>query len=112
MVCKKCGTVVDDTAVICPVCGETMENTATAATEPVVIAQPKKFSGMAIAGFVISLVGLLVLALPCGILGIVFSAIGLNKTLTPVYRGKGLAISGLIIAIIDTVFGLVNIMLL
>jgi cobalamin biosynthesis Mg chelatase CobN len=61
----------------------------------------------AIVGFVSSLVGLIVLAVPLGIVAIIFSAIGLKKTSTSGKKGRGLAIAGLIIGIIDVIFGLI-----
>jgi hypothetical protein len=64
-------------------------------------------NGMAVAGFVLSLVGLIILAIPMGILAIIFSSIGLNAALNKGKRGKGLAIAGLIIGIIDLLVGLI-----
>lgn len=43
-------------------------------------AEPTKYSGKAIAGFVLGLVGLIVSALICGTLGIIFSALGMVET--------------------------------
>ena len=56
-----------------------------------------KNNGMAITGFVLSLI-------PClGLLGIVFSAIGMAQTKKdPSQGGRGLAIAGLIIGIVST----------
>jgi hypothetical protein len=61
------------------------------------MAQKKRgeFSGYAIAGFVLSLIG------PLFIFGIIFSAIGLSKTKNDKKRGRGLAIAGLIISMIS-----------
>jgi len=57
---------------------------------------PKKTNGMAITGFVTSFF--------CGVLGIVFSAIGLSQTgKNPNQGGRGLAIAGLIISIVSLV---------
>ena len=53
-----------------------------------------KTNGMAITGFVVSLIG-------CSILGIIFSAIGMNQTKKdPTQGGRGLAIAGLVIGIV------------
>jgi len=57
----------------------------------------KKFSGFAIAGFVLSFFGI------TSILGIIFSSIGLSKTKNKKKRGRGLAIAGLVIGIIDLI---------
>ena len=57
-------------------------------------AQPPKTNGMAIAGFVLSLLG-------CTLLGIIFSAVALNQIgKQPNQGGKGLAIAGLVIGIV------------
>jgi len=62
-------------------------------------------SGMAVAGFVLSVVG----AIPCfwfwflqipGYLGTIFSIIGLKQTKNGERRGRGLAIAGLVIGVI------------
>lgn len=64
------------------------------------------YSGMAIAGFVCSVVGLILFVLwgwpfLLGTLGVIFSAIGLSGTRNDGQRGKGLAIAGLIVGILD-----------
>ena len=59
--------------------------------------------GMSIASMVLGIVGLIVFALPCGILAIIFSILGKKK------GGKGFATAGLVLGIIDAVFGLIAI---
>jgi len=54
-----------------------------------------KWSGMAIAGFVVSFFWFL------SILGIIFSLIGLSQTKHNKQKGRGFAIAGLIISIIS-----------
>ena len=109
MYCKKCGTMLDENNV-CPNCltqvtegeapkQETLENNAPPAVN--------KYSGKSIAGFVVSLVGILVAAIPCGIVGVTLSALGMKEIDTYSYKGKGLAISGLVISIVDIVLGLI-----
>lgn len=56
--------------------------------------------GMSIASMVLGIVGIVLFALPCGILAIIFSLLGKKK------GGKGFAIAGLVLGIIDVVFGL------
>lgn len=58
-------------------------------------------SGLSIASFVLSIIGLIVAALICGILAIIFGGIGLARG-----GRKGLAIAGLIIGIIDVIMGI------
>jgi hypothetical protein len=65
---------------------------------------PQKTSGMAIAGLVLGLVGLL----PCfwlwfqlpGLLGLIFSSLGLKATSSGGRKGRGLAIGGLVVSIV------------
>lgn len=56
--------------------------------------------GLSISSMVLGLVGLLVFAVPCGVLAIIFSVIGKKK------GGKGFATAGLVLGIIDVAFGL------
>lgn len=56
--------------------------------------------GLSIASMVLGLVGLVLFALPCGILAIIFSILGKKK------GGKGFATAGLVLGIIDAAFGL------
>lgn len=64
--------------------------------------QPKN-SGMAIAGMVLSLVGII----PCfwwiqlpGLLGLIFGAIGMKQTKDGSRKGRGMAITGVVLGII------------
>lgn len=62
-------------------------------------------NGFAIAGFVVSLVGLFILGIPLGILAIVFSGIAMAKISKhrDTQKGMGLAIAGLVIGIVDII---------
>jgi Domain of unknown function (DUF4190) len=73
------------------------------AAQPGQFGQPAK-SGMAIAGLVLSLVGVI----PCfwfwflqvpGYLGVIFSIIGLKATKGGARRGRGMAIAGLVVGL-------------
>ncbi len=68
---------------------------------------PVKSSGKAIAGFVLSIIGIIVLAIPCGIIGLILSALSFRETSDGSRRGRGLAIAGFVISIVDIVMGLV-----
>ena len=108
MYCKKCGTALNASNV-CPNCltqaeNETFERNSSENDERPAV---KKYSGKSIAGFVLSLVGILVGAIPCGILGIILSALGQKEIDTYEYQGRALATSGLVISIIDVVFGVI-----
>lgn len=66
-----------------------------------------KMNGMAVAGFITGVLGIFVLPTLLGALGIIFSAVGLVKVLKnpDIYKGKGLAIAGLICGIVALVIG-------
>ena len=78
-----------------------MENTMQQPVQPRML----KTNGMATAGFICSLIGLLLFGFVLGILGIIFSASGMSKIKQQpdVFKGKGLATAGLVIGIIDIV---------
>lgn len=64
---------------------------------------PRPTSGMAIAGFVLGLVGLVVACGALSPLGVIFSVIGMQATgENSTHGGRGFAIAGLIISIIGT----------
>ena len=68
--------------------------------EPIQEPIQEERKGLSIASMVLGLVGLVLFAIPCGILAVIFSVIGKKK------GGKGFATAGLILGIIDLVFGL------
>lgn len=95
MFCKNCGQQVDDNAEFCPNCGAKVKEapaenvpTYTNQNQPT---QTNKTNGFAIAGFILAFFG--------GILGLIFSIIGLVKARNE-GSPKGLAIAGIIISII------------
>ncbi|MBP5493062.1 MAG: zinc-ribbon domain-containing protein [Clostridiales bacterium] len=65
--------------------------------------QPKKTSGFAIAGFVLSLVSILCCG-ATGIIALILSIVGLIIALKGEKKGKGFAIAGIIISVILTAF--------
>lgn len=68
-------------------------------------AKSATMNGLALAGFIVSLVGLVVFGIVLGILAIILSGIGLYRVnQDPInWNGKGLAIAGIIIGILDIV---------
>ena len=69
--------------------------------QPYVPQPPQQTNGLAIAGFVTSL-------LCCGPVGLVLSIIGLNQiNKNPSQGGKGLAIAGIVIAAVGMIFGFI-----
>ena len=109
MFCKICGCEIPEGTNFCPRCGSDVRTSEFVAQEENVNAAPAKFSGKAIAGFILSLVGIFISAIPCGILGIIFSVMGNKEIATSNKKGKGLAISGLIISIVDIVLGVYSV---
>jgi len=68
-----------------------------------------KVEGLGLAGFVSSLVGLLVAAIPLGTIAIIFGAISLGKINKhpDKFKGKGFAITSLVVGIVDVVVGII-----
>lgn len=63
-----------------------------------------RFSGKAITAFVLSLVGLCLMGIILGAIGVTFSTLALHDMKQDrAMRGKGLAIAGLVISIVDIV---------
>ena len=114
--CSNCGAEVSDGFAFCEKCGtpvQAPENQAPSYNAPQYAPAAKQDSnGMAIGGFVCSLVGLL---LCCGgivsIIGLVLSIIGLSKSKQMNGSGKGLAIAGIIIGALGAVATIFTIIL-
>lgn len=114
MFCRKCGSQIDDEAVVCPNCGVPTVNyynrggIAPNTPSPVqpnmqtTVPQYEKTNGMAIAAFVVSL-----LSLWLGILFCLPSAVGLVLSIVAMASRKnctkcnGLAIAALVLSIIS-----------
>ncbi len=119
--CPTCGKemeVADNSAggvVNCPHCQAACLIPAPAATTPpaspampparpptppvaAVASESQKTSGAAVAGFILSLAGLVV-PLITSLLGLIFSIVGLGKTGAGRMKGRGLAVAGLVLSI-------------
>ena len=118
MICPSCGRNNEESAKYCAGCGapldeyrivfdEVAEETNVNQTVTNTINnEPTKYSGKAIAGFVLGLVGMVVSAVICGTLGIIFSALGMSDVKKNGKKGFGLAVAGLVVSIIDIVLWL------
>ena len=109
MICSNCNAT-NQTADFCTECGKPINAVASVAPVVTQYAAPTSSaapanSGLAIAGFVVSLVGLLVLPLILGIVGVTLSAVGLKA------GKRRLANFGLAIGIFDIVYGIVTLVM-
>lgn len=128
MFCKKCGNQLSEKDNFCTKCGyqvnevaeekaAAVESTvevapveveASAPVATVVVEEKKKMSGKSVAGFIVSLAGLFVSPIICGIIGIILSIKGMKQTKSGELRGRGLAIAGLVLGIISIPWGIYN----
>ena len=121
MFCTKCGKQIDDQSKFCSGCGAAVEQAKTESIKPDEIrpagngfnqmppvqpAQLLPMNGLAIAGFVLSLISIFptYVYLP-GIIAIILSAVALSQIKPGRYRGRGLAIARLTIGIISVSLG-------
>lgn len=90
MYCKNCGKQIDDNSIMCVHCGAVVNDPTTI----------KKTNTMSIVGFILSFI------IP--IVGLICSIMGLKKADTECGgKGKGLAIAGIIISILNWVLGFI-----
>ncbi len=71
---------------------------------------PKKQNNFALVSFILSLVGLIIAGLPCGIVAVVLGIISLVKFDATKEKGKGFGIAGLAIGIFDAVGAIIIIL--
>lgn len=71
----------------------------------------RKQNAMALASFILALVGLIVAGLPCGIVAVILGIIGLVKFDATKEKGKGFAIAGLVVGVIDVIAVVLNIII-
>ena len=63
----------------------------------------KKNNALALTSMILSLVGLIIFGLPCGIAAIITGIIGLVKFNPETEKGKGMAIAGIAVGAVDIV---------
>ena len=103
--CPNCGAEVPDGAAACPSCGA-MQGGATVPQQQVVVNNPpaqSKSNGLAIAGFVVSLVSTILCCGSLNVISLVLSIVGAVKAKDYDGNGKGLAIAGIVISAIGLV---------
>ena len=111
--CINCGKELEEGAKVCSECKQPVEEEAavkeekTEKVEKVEVVNnvtaapaPKKGNGMAIAGFVISLISCILCCGSLSWLSLIFSIIGIVSAKNVEGKGKGMAIAGLILSII------------
>ena len=110
--CIYCGKELSDNTKYCANCGKNTEsNNITENNQNVNTANQgeAKTNGQAIASFVLSIVGLFIFGLICGILALSMGVTSLKHIKAfPNEKGKGLAIAGIVIGSIDCVFVLLG----
>lgn len=108
MFCPRCGHENANGELFCAMCGESLKekpkpNIFKNDQPGFYYVEDRRYSGKAIAGFILSLVGIIVAGIICGTIGIVFSILGLSEIRNQNRRGYGLAVAGLVISIIDVI---------
>lgn len=112
--CRKCGKEIEDTASFCDSCGAPTKGDINSNVQAQTISEKPPKAGICVAGFVVSLCSCFIdpIAL-VSITGIALSAVGLNKIkANPTLGGKGLAVAGLVIGIVECVLKVIQIMTL
>lgn len=120
--CINCGNMLSDDSKFCNKCGVDTKNNqfinnannvensnqnvnATVSTVANNNQETSKVNGLAIASFVVSLVGLIIFGLYCGLIALGMGITALKRIkIFPEMKGKGLAIAGIVIGSIDVFF--------
>lgn len=107
--CSKCGKEINENAVICVHCGCSVEE-----TKSNYVKDSKKLNVLALIGFIVSLASLLIsLVGITAIVGIIFSGIALKQIGAGTdQKGKGFAITGLVVGICSLVYTLIAVLIL
>ena len=114
MYCHNCGAYAPDDAKFCSNCGtKLVQNTTNTShyTYPPNQQSLPAYSGKAIAGFVVSLAGLLLFPLVCGIVGLILSYKAFDDIQVRGARGNGFATAGIVISIIDILYSILAMIL-
>lgn len=100
--CPNCGNELANDGKFCTSCGATAGNVnnGNAAPVNVTVNTQSESNGMAVAGFVISLVSFFLCCGSLNWLSLIFSIVGLVQAKSKNGNGKGLAIAGIVISCI------------
>lgn len=111
MYCKCCGQELNEKAIICTNCGIATDN-YNVAIKPAV--SQTKFNGLALAGMICTIVGLIggnfFFCIP-SIVGLVLSFIGIGRV-KEYKSGEGFAITGITVGVISLMFWIIIWMLM
>lgn len=114
--CTNCGTKLEDNVKFCTSCGNEVNSEGVAnnnsqpvnnTTNVVVNNSEQKQNGLAIAGFVVSLVSTIVCCGSFNLIGLILSIIGLVKAKDYNGNGKGMAIAGIVICAVVMVLSII-----
>jgi hypothetical protein len=110
MICSNCNAT-NQTSDFCTECGKPINKVTPAvpvgSQYPAPISSPSSSGqGLAITGFVLSLVGFLVLPIPFGLAGVVTGSIARKRGV------KGLAVAAVAIGIVNIVYGAISLALI
>lgn len=95
--CRNCGNELVENSNVCDKCGTAVNNTTVTTTNT------SNTNGLAIAGFVISLVSSLLCCGSFSFISLIFSIVGLVNAKKCDGNGKGMAIAGIIISAIGMI---------
>lgn len=107
MYCKKCGAELEDGVLFCSKCGQKIDGETQEETihvDHTSGSSSSSYNGVCIAGFVLSFF--------FGLLGLIFSIVGLNSAKRSGQKGKELAIAGIVISAVSIVGYVIYIILL
>ena len=133
MICDKCGAEIMDNSKFCSMCGAVIEEKSNEVvevqnneqnTQEVVVSASieeikdnnsisanKELSWKALVGMIVALSGILISTMICGIVGLIFSCLGLVDVSRKNKSGKGMAITGFVVSIIDIFLGFISLMI-
>lgn len=100
--CTNCGNEVPAEYAVCTNCGTPVNGGVAPAQQTVVVnaAQPKQTNGLAIAGFVVSLVSFLLCCGSFSIISLILSIIGTIKAKDYNGNGKAMGIIGIVLSVL------------
>jgi hypothetical protein len=120
--CTNCGTKIEDGIKFCSNCGKALNVLPNEAVAPLIQEQPnvivdnnnidekKKLNTMALIGFIIGLISLLLNFFGImGIIACIFSGVGLGNFNSKTENNKWMAVIGLLCGIFSVIYGLIKV---